>query len=131
MPEAYVATSAQVAPESSSRVLVVQDQKIYGTAAFAGAARGWVRMQFAQHSDNLVRFVQAGSAAALDPLLPTFPHAVVSNVIRLEKIPAGLTKHARHYFQKHSSRQEIHGRDRGRTNCAFWRNGLSRFHDAW
>ena len=113
MPDAYVATSAQVPSEPTSPVLVVQEQPVYATAAFAGAARGWMRMQFAQPPDNLVRFVQAGSAAALHPLLPTLPHAVVSNVIRLEKNTATFTKHASGYFQEHSWRQEVHGRDRG------------------
>ena len=129
MPDAYVATSAQVPSEPTSPVLVVQEQPVYATAAFAGAARGWVRMQFAQPPDNLVRFVQAGSAAALHPLLPTLPHAVVSNVIRLEKNTALLTKHARHCFQEHSSREEVHGRDRGRDDCAFWRNSVPRLYN--
>ena len=124
MPEAYVATSAQVPLEPSSRMRVVQEQPVYATAAFASAARGWVRMQFAQPPDNLVRFVQAGSAAALHPLLPTLPHAVVSNVGFVKESTALLTKHAGSYFQEHSSREEVHGRDRGWANCAFWRRRL-------
>ena len=104
-------------------MFVVQEQPVYATAAFAGAARGWVRMQFAQPPDNLVRFVQAGSAAALHPLLPTLPHAVVSNVGFVKESTALLTKHERGYFQEHSSRQKVHGRD-GRDYSEFWRNRL-------
>ena len=124
MPEAYVATSAQVAPEPSSPVFVVQEQPVYATAAFAGAAREWAWMQFAQPPDNLVRFVQAGSAAALHPLLPTLPHAVVSNVGFVKESTALLTKHARHCFQEHAQGQKVHGRAGRRANRAFWRNRL-------
>ena len=98
MADAYVATSAQVPSEPTSPVLVVQEQPVYATAAFTGAACGWVRMQFAQPSGNLVRFVKAGSAAALHPLPPSLAHSVVPNVIRLEENTALLTKHARHCF---------------------------------